>query len=412
VLNPGSGVDTTRPATSRRCRWPTRSRLQVHLTDFRSPHYRSGVSIPGSTAPFSLHADLSDLTASLIDIQSESHQEEHLANLVQQALEGYPHLDVTRIGNSVIATNHGDRGDRVVIAGHLDTVPVNGNLPHRMDPNRIYGLGACDMKGGVAVALQLAATVPEPVRDLTFIFYEAEEVASEFNGLQKIADLAPEFLEADFAVLMEPSNAQIEAGCQGTIRARITTRGERAHSARGWMGKNAVHQAREILEILENYDPRTPIIDGLTFREGLNAVGIVGGVAGNVIPDACTVTVNYRFAPDKSVEQSVAHLHDLFGDFEIEVTDQAPGALPGLSQPAAQAFVQATGAQVAPKFGWTDVARFAAMGTPAVNYGPGNPAIAHSQGEFVSKSELASVSASLRSWLTEQGSNFHDGISP
>ena len=412
MLNPGSGVDTTRPATSRRCRWPTRSRLQVHLTDFRSPHYRSGVSIPGSTAPFSLHADLSDLTASLIDIQSESHQEEHLANLVQQALEGYPHLDVTRIGNSVIATNHGDRGDRVVIAGHLDTVPVNGNLPHRMDSNRIYGLGACDMKGGVAVALQLAATVPEPVRDLTFIFYEAEEVASEFNGLQKIADLAPEFLEADFAVLMEPSNAQIEAGCQGTIRARITTRGERAHSARGWMGKNAVHQAREILEILESYDPRTPIIDGLTFREGLNAVGIVGGVAGNVIPDACTVTVNYRFAPDKSVEQSVAHLHDLFGDFEIEVTDQAPGALPGLSQPAAQAFVQATGAQVAPKFGWTDVARFAAMGTPAVNYGPGNPAIAHSQGEFVSKSELASVSASLRSWLTEQGSNFHDGISP
>ena len=370
------------------------------------------MSIPGSTAPFSLHADLSDLTASLIDIQSESHQEEHLANLVQQALEGYPHLDVTRIGNSVIATNHGDRGDRAVIAGHLDTVPVNGNLPHRMDPNRIYGLGACDMKGGVAVALQLAATVPEPVRDLTFIFYEAEEVASEFNGLQKIADLAPEFLEADFAVLMEPSNAQIEAGCQGTIRARITTRGERAHSARGWMGKNAVHQAREILEILENYDPRTPIIDGLTFREGLNAVGIVGGVAGNVIPDACTVTVNYRFAPDKSVEQSVAHLHDLFGDFEIEVTDQAPGALPGLSQPAAQAFVQATGAQVAPKFGWTDVARFSAMGTPAVNYGPGNPAIAHSQGEFVSKSELASVLASLRSWLTEQGSNFHDGIMP
>ena len=384
--------------------------MLVHLANFRPPHYRSGVSIPGPTAPFSLHADLSDLTASLIDIQSESHQEEHLANLVQQALEGYPHLDVTRIGNSVIATNHADRGDRVIIAGHLDTVPVNGNLPHRVDSDRIYGLGACDMKGGVAVALQLAAMVREPVRDLTFIFYEAEEVASEFNGLQKIADLAPEFLEADFAVLMEPSNAQIEAGCQGTIRARITTRGERSHSARGWMGKNAVHQAREILEILETYDPRTPVIDGLTFREGLNAVGIVGGVAGNVIPDVCTVTVNYRFAPDKSLEQGIAHLHDLFSDFEIEVTDQASGALPGLSQPAAQAFVQATGAQVAPKFGWTDVARFSAMGTAAVNYGPGNPAIAHSQGEFVSKSELASVLASLRGWLTQQGSNFHDGI--
>jgi succinyl-diaminopimelate desuccinylase len=369
------------------------------------------VSTTEQLAPLSLGAELPILTAALIDIPSESHVEEQIANLVEQALRDYSHLSVNRIGNSVIATNHADRGDRVIIAGHLDTVPANGNLPHHVESERIYGLGAADMKGGVAIALQLAATVTDPVCDITFIFYESEEVSSEFNGLQKISDIAPEFLVADFAVLMEPSNANIEAGCQGTIRANITTRGERAHSARSWMGKNAIHQTREILEILENYEPSRPVIDGLTFREGLNAVAITGGIAGNVIPDLCCVTVNYRFAPDKSVDQAIAHVKETFAGYEVEITDQAPGALPGLSHPAARAFLDATGATVAPKFGWTDVARFSAMGTPAVNYGPGDPSIAHSQGEFVNVDELVSVAKNLRRWLTEQGSPIHGGLS-
>jgi succinyl-diaminopimelate desuccinylase len=368
------------------------------------------VSTSEQLAPLSLGAELPVLTAALIDIPSESHGEEQIANLVEQALRGYSHLAVNRIGNSVIATNHADRGDRIIIAGHLDTVPANGNLPHHVESERIYGLGAADMKGGVAIALQLAATVTEPVCDITFIFYESEEVSSQFNGLQIIADTAPELLVADFAVLMEPSNANIEAGCQGTIRANITTRGERAHSARSWMGKNAIHQAREILDILENYEPSSPVIDGLTFREGLNAVAISGGIAGNVIPDLCCVTVNYRFAPDKSVDEAIAHVKETFAGCEVDVTDQAPGALPGLSHPAAQAFLAATGATVAPKFGWTDVARFSAMGTPAVNYGPGDPSIAHSQGEFVNVEELAGVATNLRRWLTGQGSRFHGGL--
>ena len=404
------GLGTRRPAACCRCRLLTRVHLQVHSTDFRSRHYRSGVSITRQLEPLSLSAELPVLTADLIDIPSESHDEEQIANLVEQALGAYSHLSVTRIGNSVIATNHADRGDRIVLAGHLDTVPANGNLPHRVESERIYGLGAADMKGGVAIALHLAATVTDPVCDLTFIFYESEEVSSEFNGLQKISHTAPEYLDADFAVLMEPSNANIEAGCQGTIRASITTRGERAHSARSWMGKNAIHQAREILEILENYEPASPVIDGLTFREGLNAVAISGGIAGNVIPDLCCVTVNYRFAPDKSVDEAVAHLKEIFAGFDVDITDQAPGALPGLSHPAAQAFLVATGATVAPKFGWTDVARFSAMGTPAVNYGPGDPSIAHSQGEFVNVKELISVATNLRRWLTEQSSTIHGGL--
>lgn len=369
------------------------------------------MGITGQLAPLSLDAELPVLTAALIDIPSESHKEEQIANLVEQALSAYSHLQVTRIGNSVIAANHADRGNRIVIAGHLDTVPFNGNLPHHVTSERIYGLGAADMKGGVAIALQLAATVTEPVCDVTYIFYESEEVSSEFNGLEKISQIAPEFLNADFAVLMEPSNANIEAGCQGTIRANITTRGERAHSARSWMGKNAIHQASEILDILENYTPANPVIDGLTFREGLNAVAITGGIAGNVIPDLCCVTVNFRFAPDRSVEQAIAHVREVFAGCEVDIADQAPGALPGLSHPAAQAFLKATGATVAPKFGWTDVARFSAMGTPAVNYGPGDPSIAHSRGEFVNVEELIRVATNLRRWLTEQVSPIHGGLS-
>jgi succinyl-diaminopimelate desuccinylase len=368
------------------------------------------VSIARQLAPLSLVAELPVLTAALIDIPSESHEEEQIADLIEQALRSYSHLSVTRIGNSVIATNHANRGDRIILAGHLDTVPANGNLPHHVESERIYGLGAADMKGGVAIALQLAATVTNPVCDVTYIFYESEEVSSEFNGLLKISQISPEFLEADFAVLMEPSNANIEAGCQGTMRASITTRGERAHSARSWMGKNAIHQAREILEILENYEPASPVIDGLTFREGLSAVAITGGIAGNVIPDLCCVTVNYRFAPDKTVDQAIAHVQEIFAGFDVDINDQAPGAMPGLSHPAAQAFLVATGATVAPKFGWTDVARFSAMGTPAVNYGPGDPSIAHSKGEFVNVEELISVATNLQRWLTEQSSPIHGGL--
>lgn len=336
----------------------------------------------------------------LIDIPSQSHQEQVLADLVESALRSCTHLEVTRIDNNVIATNHRGRTERVILAGHLDTVPANNNLPHSRDAEVIRGLGACDMKGGIAASLHIAASVVDPKRDVTFIFYESEEVAAEFNGLKKIGDRAPQFLEADFAVLMEPSNAQIEAGCQGTMRFDVTAKGERAHSARSWMGVNAIHEVHKILAVLENFQPEQPVIDGLTYREGLSAVGITGGIAGNVIPDSCTVTINYRFAPNKSEEQAHALMQELFGQWGIVVTDSAPGALPGLEQNAAREFIEATGAQVSPKFGWTDVARFAQMKTPAVNYGPGNPSLAHTQGEYVQISELRSVVNTLTNWLS------------
>lgn len=346
-----------------------------------------------------LTLDVVALTAALIDIPSESHHEQALADLVEAALRGAAHLSVSRFGNTVVARTELGRPERVLIGGHLDTVPENSNMPHHVDGDRLYGLGACDMKGGVAVSLKLAASIAEPVRDVTYVYYECEEVDGKYNGLAHLAASNPELLVADLAILMEPSNGGIEAGCQGTIRAEVTARGIRSHSARPWMGENAIHGAREILSRLESYAPRRPMVDGLEYREGLSAVGIRGGIAGNVIPDECVVTVNYRFAPDRSTDEALAHVREVFDGYDIEFVDVSPAASPGLTRQATVDFLAATGATPAPKFGWTDVARFAAMGTPALNFGPGDPSLAHMKDEFVPLDQLRSCEMQLRSWL-------------
>ena len=347
--------------------------------------------------------DLSDdvvaLTEAVVDVESVSRNEQGLADAIEAALRPLDHLEVTRTGNSLVARTNLGRGERVVIAGHIDTVPLNDNLPCRNDGTFLHGLGTCDMKGGVAVALKLAAGVPEPNRDVTYVFYDCEEIEAEANGLRRIAAERPDLVEADFAILMEPSDAGIEAGCQGTIRVEVRTRGERAHSARSWKGVNAIHRAGEILRRLDAYDARRPVVDGLEYHEGLNAVLISGGVATNVIPDEAVVTVNYRFAPDRTEEEALAFVRDFFDGFEVTVTDSAPGARPGLDVPAAKAFAAAVGGEVRPKFGWTDVARFTVLGVPAVNYGPGDPSFAHKQDEHVPIEQIRRCEQVLRSWL-------------
>ncbi|MFW6775829.1 succinyl-diaminopimelate desuccinylase [Nocardioides sp. CPCC 205120] len=360
------------------------------------------------TAPrLDLGADVVTLTAQLVDIESVSRDEGAIADAVEQALSGLPHLTLTRRGHTVVARTDLGRAERVVIAGHLDTVPVNDNLPHRReqtpDGELLHGLGTCDMKGGDAVILKLAAELAEPNRDVTYILYEAEEIEAEHNGLRKLAASDPDLLEADFAILMEPSNAAVEAGCQGTLRVEVRTRGERAHSARSWRGVNAIHAAGEVLARLAAYEPRRPVIDGLEYHEGLNAVFVSGGVAGNVVPDECVVTVNHRFAPDRSEAEALAHVEEVFSGYDVTLTDSAPGALPGLGVPAAAAFVEAVGGRVAPKFGWTDVARFSALGIPAVNFGPGDPMFAHKQDEFVPAADVVHCEQALRTWLGEDG---------
>ncbi len=346
-----------------------------------------------------LTADVVALTEQLVDIESVSRNEQVIADAVEAALSPLSHLTLTRRGNTVVARTELGRGERVVLAGHLDTVPLNDNLPSRNDGTHLHGLGTCDMKGGDAVILRLAATVPEPHRDVTFILYEAEEIESAYNGLSLLTQSDPDLMQADFAILMEPSDAVVEAGCQGTMRVDVTAYGERAHSARSWKGVNAIHRATPVLQRLTTYDARMPVIDGLTYHEGLNAVGITGGVAGNVLPEVCTVSVNYRFAPDRSEAEAEAFVRGFFEGYDVRVSDSAPGALPGLDRPAAKEFVEAVGGTVNPKFGWTDVSRFSALGVPAVNFGPGDPMLAHKQEELVPLDQIRHCERVLASWL-------------
>jgi len=346
-----------------------------------------------------LSRDAGALTAALVDVPSVSGDEQMLADAVESALAGLPHLTVWRDGNTVVARTGLGRPQRVILAGHLDTVPLAGNVPSHTEGDLLYGCGSCDMKSGVAVQLRLAGQLAEPARDVTYVFYDCEEVEAERNGLLRLSRSAPELLGGDLAVLLEPTGGVIEGGCQGTLRAEVTARGVRAHSARSWRGRNAIHGAGAIIDVLLSYQPREPEVDGLVYHEGLNAVGISGGVAGNVIPDECVVTVNYRFAPDRTVEQAAGHVRAVFSGFDVEITDAAPGARPGLADAAAAALLAAVGGTPRAKMGWTDVARFTMLGLPAVNYGPGDPELAHSAREHVPLAQIAECEAKLLAWL-------------
>jgi succinyl-diaminopimelate desuccinylase len=339
------------------------------------------------------------LTRALVDIESVSRAEKVIADCVEDALRQVPHLTVDRLGHTVMARTDLGREQRVVLAGHLDTVPINDNFPSTVVEDLIYGCGTSDMKSGVALALHLAATLPDPGYDVTYLFYEAEEIESRYNGLHLVAQAHPEWLQADFAVLLEPTYGVVEAGCQGTLRAQIRTTGRRAHTARAWRGVNAIHAMGAVMQRLADYRPRTVTIDGCTYREGLNAVRISGGVSGNVVPDECTVEVNMRFAPDRTEKQALEHVHEVFDGFEVELTDSAPGALPGLSAAPAREFLTAIGEEPAAKLGWTDVARFAALGIPALNYGPGDPLLAHAPDEHVEIGKIRDGAATLHRWL-------------
>ncbi|TBN57337.1 succinyl-diaminopimelate desuccinylase [Glaciihabitans arcticus] len=346
-----------------------------------------------------------DITRQLCDIESVSGDEKVIADAIQDALSGAAHLEILRDGDLIIARTNLGRAKRVVIAGHIDTVPINNNVPTRYETEDgveyLWGRGTVDMKAGVAVQLKLALELTEPNVDVTWLWYDHEEVSADLNGLERLARNNPELLQGDFAILGEPSNAQIEGGCNGNARIEVRTFGKRAHSARSWVGHNAIHDAAGILGVLAGYTPREVEVEGLTYREGLNAVGISGGVAGNVIPDEAMVHINYRFAPSRSGEEAIAHLRELFDGYDVTVVDLAEGARPGLDAKLAQEFVVAVGGDAPkPKYGWTDVARFSALGIPAVNYGPGDPLKAHADDERVAIEQITSCEQGLRAWLT------------
>jgi succinyl-diaminopimelate desuccinylase len=340
------------------------------------------------------------LTAVLVDVPSVSGGEQRIADLVEGHLRGLPHLEVARDGDAVMARTTLGRGRRVLLAGHLDTVPVAENLPSRRDGDKLFGCGATDMKAGIAVMLRLAAGVSEPGPDVTYLFYDNEETDASRNGLLRVAGHQRDWLDTDLALLMEPTANRVEAGCQGTLRALVVIPGRRAHSARSWLGDNAIHKAGTVLETLATYDARRVVIDGCEYREGLSAVRIEGGVSGNVVPDRCTITVNYRFAPDRTEEEALAHLQEVLAPYECVLTDSSPGALPRLTEPAAADFVEAVGDEPVAKLGWTDVARFASLGIPALNFGPGDPNLAHTRDEYVEVPRIIECERMLRGYLT------------
>lgn len=350
-------------------------------------------------------AGLLGLATALVAIPSVSHGEGPMADAVQAALELCPWLEVTRVGDNVVARTDLDRSRRLLLAGHLDTVPpAGGNDEPRVDGTTLHGLGATDMKGGLAVFLHLAGTIPEPVVDVTWCFYAGEEVAAEFNGLRHLWGAQPDLLEADAAILGEPTGGRVEAGCQGTLRVRIDLAGARAHTARPHTGRNAIHRLAPLLDAVAAYEGRRPVLDGCQYAEQLQAVRIEGGVAANVVPDLASVVVNHRFAPDRTPEQAESSLRDLLsphlepGD-HWDLLESQPGAPPALEHPLLASLVAASGDAPRAKLGWTDVASFWAHGIPAANFGPGDPLLAHTPGEQVTVTELETAAGVLATLL-------------
>lgn len=349
--------------------------------------------------------DLLARTAELVDIPSVSHEEAAITDHLETRLRGLGRLDVERVGANLVARTHLGRATRVVLAGHTDTVPVNGNATARVEGDVLWGLGAADMKGGLAVMLALAEAVPEPAVDVTWVFYAGEEVAAVHNGLGHLMRDRPDLLAGDLAILGEPTGGEIEAGCQGTMRVEVTVRGVRAHTARPWMGRNAVHRLGAVLRAVDGFVERRPVIDGCEYREALQAVAVSGGVAGNVVPDVASVTLNRRFAPDRTPEEAEAEVRALLAPVlddadEVAVTDMAPAAPPGLGHPILRALIDEHRLPVRAKLGWTDVARFAQAGIPACNLGPGDPTLAHTADERVERASLDRTYAVLRAVLS------------
>jgi succinyl-diaminopimelate desuccinylase len=345
------------------------------------------------------------LATALVGIPSGSHYERAMADAVQAALELCPWLEVERVGDNVVARTQLDRERRVLLAGHLDTVPpAEGNDEPRVEGTTLFGLGAADMKGGLAVFLHLAGTLREPVTDVTWCFYAGEEVAREFNGLHHVWEVRPDLLVADVAILGEPTGGLVEAGCQGTLRVRVRLAGQRAHTARPYAGRNAIHRLGPVLAAVAGFEVRRPVIDGCEYAEQLQVVSVEGGVAGNVVPDEAVVVVNHRFAPDRTVEQAESVVRELLaphlepGD-HWELVDASAGAPPSLDHPVLASLVEATGVPPVAKVGWTDVASFWAHGIPAANFGPADPLLAHTPGEHVSEQELQDAARVLDTLL-------------
>jgi succinyl-diaminopimelate desuccinylase len=350
--------------------------------------------------------DLLALAAELVATPSVSRHEAAMADRVAAELGSCGWLEVVHDGDNVVARTDLGRTRRLVVAGHLDTVPPSSDSGPRIDDDVLWGVGAADMKGGLAVMLDLARSAAQPAVDVTWCFYAREELSREESGLAALWRDRPELLAADAAVVCEPTASMVEAGCQGTMRVVVRMGGVRAHTARPYTGRNAIHRLGPVIDRVAEWQGRSITLDGCEYVEQLQAVAVDGGVAGNVVPDAASLTVNYRFAPDRGATGARSFLDALLeglldgemGD-RLEVIDEADGAPPSLDHPLLAALVAGSGGPPRAKVGWTDVASFWAHGVPAANFGPGDPLLAHHPDERVDRRDLERARAVLGTLL-------------
>ena len=343
---------------------------------------------------------MSDLESSLRDllvIPSVSGEEDAIADYVVARLATKSDWRVDRVGNTVIAHRDGGPGPRLLLCGHLDTVPGDQGVDE--DTDCFYGLGVCDMKGGLAVMLSLAdrpCALP-----MTMVFYPCEEVAFERNGLHLLGPAEAMVADHDLAVLLEPTDGVVELGCQGSLRLRLELAGRRAHTSRPWMGVNAIDRVGELLARATDFERRRPLLAGVHFQESLSPTRVESFVANNVVPDRARLWLNYRFAPDLSGEQALEQLsvwlRPVLGDDDLlEAEEIAEGAAP--VQKGFEALIESAG-QVRAKLGWTDVSFVSSLGVPSVNFGPGDPLLAHGGNERLEKAKLHSSLETLASWI-------------
>ncbi|HVR33556.1 MAG TPA: succinyl-diaminopimelate desuccinylase [Acidimicrobiia bacterium] len=343
---------------------------------------------------------LVETAAWLVDIPSVTGDETAIVEAVAGRLEG---MDEHRIGRSLVV-GRPTGGPMILLVGHLDTVPYQGQGPATIVDGKLHGLGAADMKGGLAVIIHLLEdrdVVAGPY-SVVGIFYDGEEGPADGNGLGPLLDGTGWLTDAEFAVVLEPSDGQIQVGCNGSINAAVTFSGRSSHSARPWWGENAVTKAGEWLAEMHLREPEPHFIDGLEYREVMSVTMAAGGIARNVIPDRFELNLNYRFSPDRSVDDAIAVVHQAAtGADSVDIVDVAPAGPVSVSHPFVGRLAAAAGAELAAKQGWTDVARLGEYGIPAVNFGPGQASEAHQRDEYVAMSQIEETFTALRRALTE-----------
>lgn len=338
-------------------------------------------------------SDLATTLAWLVDIPSETGNEQAIQTAIAERLVDHP---VHLIEDSVVVGSV--EPGTVILAGHTDTVPLQGHVGHRIEDGRLYGLGATDMKGGLAVMIHLIEDLGTD--RITGIFYAGEEGPLSGNQLGPILDTFPGLVGAEAAIVMEPTNRELHAGCQGSVNARVWFEGEAAHSARPWLGTNAITRAGAFLSMMDGREPELHPIEGLPFKEVMSVTRASGGVANNVIPSRFEMNVNYRFSPDRTLQEAIEKLRRVCADADgFEVSDAAPAAYPEVSHPMFTALAGVAEAELAHKQGWTDVAQLAERGVPAVNFGPGETSLAHKPGESVALDDLDWAYRALREML-------------